>query len=197
MSIEQAIRNAEKHKSKITDLATLTGGLGSPKVWHLLNNLGADSLVYLEIGAFMGASLMATMEGNNLEAYTCDDFRMKPTVKNHFFQNTKKLKFTFFEQDCFTIDRSKIKPVDFYFFDGEHTYDAQYKALTYFIDCMKDEFILVVDDWSNKPVKEGTFDAIRDLKLDIRECHILGDGSFKDRHGWWCGLGIFKLKKTC
>ncbi len=192
------VKNAERHLSKLDSkyMGRLTGGLGSPKVWHLLNNLGAQSKVYLEIGSFMGASLMATLEGNDhLTAYTCDDFRLKPTIRNHFFQNTKHYVFKFFEQDCFTIDRSQILPVDLYFFDGEHTYEAQYKALTYFIDCMDDECTFIVDDWTMKPVQEGTWDAINDLGLIVKECTIVGEGKIKDRDGWWSGLGIFKLKK--
>lgn len=197
MNIKQAIKDAENHKSKIPQsyFSHMQGGLASEKMWHLLNNLAAQAESYLEIGTYMGSTLMAALYDNNIKATAVDNFCMKPHTRNHFFQNTKGLNFTFIEQDCFKIDRSTIEPIDLYFFDGEHSYSSQYKALEYFLPVMKDVFVFVVDDWTNTPVKNGTMDAIRDLKLTILECEIRGDGKQKDKSGWWCGTGIFRLKK--
>jgi hypothetical protein len=198
MDIKTAIEKGEDLRSKIPKdyYAKLTGGLGSPKIWHTLNNLCAESDTYLEIGTYMGASLMAALYGNDVKAYAVDNFCMKPNTRNHFFQNVKELTFTFIEKDCFKIQPSEIPDkIGLYFFDGEHTEAAQYKALTHFLPMMKDEFVYVCDDYNNKPVQEGTINAIRDLGLKVVE-HEQRTGAFtKDRAGWWCGISIFKLRK--
>lgn len=195
--IKDAITNAENLHSKIPTsyFDHMQGGLSSQRIWHLLNNLASKSTSYLEVGTYMGSTLMAALYENPIYAVAIDNFCMKPTTRNHFFQNTKKLKFEFIEDDCFKVDTGKIKPIELYFFDGEHSFESQYKALVHFIPCMKEEFIYVCDDWTNSAVKEGTHKAIEDAKLTIVESYVLGDGKQKDREGWWCGLGIFKLRK--
>jgi hypothetical protein len=196
MNITQAFADAEQLKSKIpaSYIDSLTG-LASPKVWHLLNNLCAQADSYLEIGTYMGSSLMAALYGNNTAATAVDNFCMKPHTRGHFFANVKHLKFTFIEQDCFTIDTRKIKPVDLYFDDGRHEYEDQYKALAHFLPAMKDEFVYICDDWNNSPVQEGTFKAIEDLGLDIVEMEERKNKLMKDKDGWWCGIVVFKLRK--
>jgi hypothetical protein len=197
MDIRNAFERAEREESKLTaEFIQTLNGLSSPKVWHLLNNLAAQSTTYLEIGAYMGSSTLAALTGNNVKATVVDNFCMKPKVRGHFFKNTEKLTFDFIEQDCFTIDTSRLTPFDLYFFDGEHTYDAQYNAIRYFLPCMKNEFTYIVDDWNNSPVQNGTKDAIRDCGLEIVDFIERKNNLMKDKAGWWCGVAVFKLKKA-
>jgi hypothetical protein len=197
MNIEQAFKDAEKLKSKIPNeyLDKLTG-LASHRVWHLLNNLASQSDSYLEIGTYMGSSLMAALYSNeHVKATAVDNFCMKPKTRNHFFQNVKNLKFTFIEKDCFKIDPTEIKDIELYFFDGEHTYEAQYNAIKHFLPCMKNEFTYVCDDWNNLPVRQGTFDALSDCGVEIIEFEERLNDRMKDKDGWWCGIVAIKLKK--
>jgi hypothetical protein len=196
MNITQAFADAEKLKSKLSpEFIAGLNGLSSPKIWHLLNNLAAQSDSYLEIGTFMGSSLLAALEGNNVRAVAVDNFCLKPKVRGHFFYNTKGYTFDFIEQDCFTIDPGKIGPFSLYFFDGEHTYDAQYNAIKHFLPAMRDEFTYIVDDWNNEPVQNGTLNAIRDCSLNLVEMEVRQNKFMKDKNGWWCGIACFKLKK--
>jgi hypothetical protein len=197
MNLQLAFERSERLESKIPKeyIEKLTG-LSSPKVWHLLNNLCSEADTYLEIGTYMGSSLMAALYGNSVSATAVDNFCMKPHTRGHFFNNTKHLQFTFIEQDCFTIKPNIfVKPIELYFFDGEHTYEAQYKALDHFLSAMKNEFVYIVDDWTNQPVKEGTFDAIQKNNIDVLEMIERGEGKLKDKDGWWCGVAAFKLRK--
>jgi predicted O-methyltransferase YrrM len=197
--IKEAIKKGEAHQSKIPQsyFDRMQGGLSSEKIYHTLNNLAASSTAYLEVGTYMGSTLLAATYGNDhLYKVAIDNFCMKPKTRNHFFQNVKDLEFQFIEKDCFKVSLKEIKkPIDLYFFDGEHSYEAQYNAIEYFLPVMADEFIYVVDDWSNGPVKKGTFDAIRENGLTIMDFEIRGDGKLKDKDGWWCGFAMFKLKK--
>jgi hypothetical protein len=197
MDIYNAFERAEREESKLPkEFIEKLNGLSSPKVWHLLNNLAAQSETYLEIGSFMGSSLLAAIHNNTVKATAVDNFCMKPKVRGHFFYNTKGYTFDFIEEDCFKLDPSKLGPFDLYFFDGEHTYSAQYNAITYFLPAMKDEFTYIVDDWNNEPVRNGTFDAIKDSGLKVEDFVQRKNNLMKDKAGWWCGTACFKLKKS-
>src|SRR5688572_4828452 len=197
MNIKQAFDDAENLKSKIpAEYIVKLTGLASPKVWHLLNNLCSQADNYLEIGTYMGSSLMAALYGNDhVSATAVDNFCMKPHTRGHFFNNTKHLTFRFIEQDAFTIKTKDITPIDLYFYDGEHTHEAQYKALKHFVPAMQGEFVYVCDDWNNSPVREGTFEAIKDCNLEIVSFTERKNSLMKDKSGWWCGIAVFKLRK--
>lgn len=194
--IKEAFEQAERHKSGLSeDFVNSLTGLSSPKIWHLLNNLGKQSTSYLEIGTYLGSSLMAVLQGNDINAVAVDNFCMKPHLRNHFFQNMKPYKFTFIEKDCFEIDVKELPEIDFYFFDGEHTFESQYKALTHFVSAMASEFIFVCDDWNNTHVREATFQAIKDCNLEIVEFEERKNSLMKDKAGWWCGIFVAKLRR--
>lgn len=197
MTLREAFKQAEKHQSKLTpEYISTLNGLSSPKIWHLLNILCSESDTYLEIGTYMGSSLMAALyQNSHVNAVAVDNFCLKPKTRGHFLHNTKDLKFTFFEQDCFSIDPGKLPKFSLYFFDGEHSYESQKKAITHFLPAMKDEFIYIVDDWNNEPVRNGTLDAIDECGLDILELEERRNRLMKDVAGWWCGIAAFKLKK--
>ena len=198
MNVKQAFADADQLKSKIPIqyIEKLTG-LASPKVWHLLNNLCSQAENYLEIGTYMGSSLMAALYSNpHVSAVAVDNFCMKPHTRGHFFGNVKDLRFTFIEKDCFQIDPNQLPAIDLYFYDGRHEFEDQYKAITHFLPAMKTEFVYVVDDWNNSPVQEGTLKAIEDCKLEIVEMEEVKNKLMKDTAGWWCGIAVFKLRKV-
>jgi asparagine synthetase A len=85
-------------------------------------------------------------------------------------------------------------------YDGEHSYDSHYKALPYYIDCMDDIFIFVIDDWNWEQVRESTNKSIEDLKLKVlwkKEIKLSDDNSTThEKTTWWNGIGIFLLQKN-
>jgi hypothetical protein len=201
IDIKQCIADAEAHKSKLTEeyIAKLDG-LSSPKVWHLLNNLCAGSSAYLEVGCYKGSTLLAALYQNPIYAYAIDDFSMSPETRKDFFKNTDGAKFWFYEGDCFSFNIGDIKkPIDLYFYDGAHTGEAQYKALTHFAGTLANEFIFVCDDWDLSKMKTCTFSAVKDLGFKITEYHELKGhtaGTLEARKaGWWGGIGLVRVKK--
>ena len=201
MNIVQCIAGAEAHKSKLTEeYISKLDGLSSPKVWHLLNNLCAGAGSYLEVGCFKGSTLLAALYQNPVYAFAIDNFSMSPETRGEFFKNTEGAKFEFYEGDSFSCDLAKIKkPIDVYFFDGCHSVESQYKAISHFIPAMSDEFIMVIDDWDANKVKVGTHSALLDLKITPIEKHELKGamgGSIEERKaGWWGGLVVMRIKK--
>lgn len=201
MNIKQSIDEADSLVSKLTDeYISKLEGLSSPMVWHLLNNLCAQSDTYLEVGCFKGSTLLAALYKNPVYAVAIDNFSMSAATREEFYSNTKGAKFTFYEQDAFTFDVSKIKkPIKLYFYDGDHSSEAHYKALTHFAPALADEFVYVCDDWDLTRMKTCTFTALKDLKYKIIECHELKGktmGTEEERKAsWWGGIGIVKVQK--
>jgi len=196
--VETSIELAEQLKSKLDRPAFQAKGFTSPKVRHLLNNLGSlDGLHYLEVGVHRGATFVATNYRNQLASAVAIDnwseFEEDGKVKADFQRHTSTLltpgSYRFLEQDCFTVTREQLDaPVNFYLYDGEHSFEAQRRALTHFYAMLDDVFIFLVDDYSWDAAKAGTQDAIGELGLERLYERELTDG-------WWNGLYVSVLKK--
>lgn len=202
IDIKTAIDQADKLSSKIdTQVMSELVGLSSPRVRHLLNNLASQAKSYLEVGCYLGGTLRAALHKNeHLTSYAVDNFSMSPETRSQFFKNTDMLKFEFFEEDSFSLDVKKIKqPIELYFFDGCHSVDAQYKAVSHFLPSMADEFVMVIDDWDANKVRVGTHTAFIDYKIKPIEKYELkgasGESLEARENSWWGGLGCFKIRK--
>ena len=196
--VHTSIERADQMTSKLDRAAFQARGFTSPKVRHLLNNLGSlDGLDYLEIGVHRGATFVAANYKNTLASATAIDnwseFAENGTVKEEFLRNCSMLlepgAYRFLEQDCFTVTREQIHtPVNFYLYDGEHSFEAQRKALTHFYAMLDDAFIFLVDDYSWEAARSGTEEAIGELGLERVYEQVLTEG-------WWNGLYVSVLKK--
>jgi len=200
--IQQAIEDANNLQSKINQEALLIGGYTSDKIRHLLNNLAGISTHYLEIGSHRGATLISALSNHLfMPSAAIDNFSElddDKTVENELLNNIDKFlpyqKPVIYKQDCFSVIDNLLpqiedKKFDLYLYDGNHSYESQKKALTYFIDCMADEFIFCVDDYNWHDVSTGTQDAIKELGLTVLFERALVTTE------WWNGFAIFLLKK--
>jgi len=196
--------NAENGISKIDDNLKLMEGMSGIKTRHFYNNLlTLENSRYLEIGTWKGSSVCSAMCGNSSDVLCIDNWSEFGGPKSEFIENLKKYKgdnnVEFIESDCFQVDISTIGKFNIYMYDGNHTYESHYKSLTYFIDAMEDEFILIVDDWNWIDVQNATIDSINDLKLNVlwnKEIKLNNDGiTTHDKDGWWNGISVFVIKK--
>ena len=198
--VESALRDAEMNTSLISsDIINMEGMTGT-KTRHFYNNLlRMPHATYLEIGTWKGSSVCSAMYKNNATVICIDNWCAFGGPKNEFMENFNKYKgdnnATFIEQDCFKVDVSSLPKFNLYMYDGEHTYDDQYKALTYYYDCLEDIFIFVVDDWNCPTVRRGTRDAISKLNLkNLNEKEIFTPcNAVKD--SWWNGMVVYVLQK--
>jgi len=204
--ILNSILKAETQQSKL-DFKTLNlEGFSSYKIRHFLNNLlEIPNTNYLEVGTFKGSTFAAALYKNNInDAYAIDnftEFEEYGEIKKDFLRATKDFKFTFLEEDCFSLDLNKIKnKINIYLYDGRHLYEDQYKALEYFYPILEDEFIFLVDDFDPydenwEVVEKGTRDAIKDLKLKtLFQMHLKSTGR-NAMDSWWNGYYVSILKK--
>ena len=94
------------------------------------------------------------------------------------FENFKgKNKAEFIEANCFDLDVQKLPKFNIYMYDGNHTQDSHRRALTHFIGALDEVFIFVVDDWNWDAVRSGTYQALKDLKIEVLFAHEI-------RHTW-------------
>lgn len=181
-------------------------GYSGKKYKRFANTLLSQPVVrsYLEIGVLGGSTSIAGLYGNasRLNYWNIDNFCLSSVLggsENIFTTNwkahIKDCPPNLINEDCFSVDMKShgIKNVDVYFYDGEHTEEDQYKALTYYYPAMSDSFIYMVDDWGWAKVKAGTYRAIQDMKFKV-SMFVERTGA-DDHNGWWNGCGIFVLSK--
>lgn len=196
--IEDAIKKAEKEESKLTPETFEAPGFTSPKIRHLLNNLGEmPESHYLEVGVHKGATFVASNFKNNfLSSVAVDnwsEFAQDGETKKEFIKYTEKLlvpnAYKFYEQDCFSLTKNELpNPINFFLYDGCHSYESQMKALTYFYPLLDETFMFLVDDWNWTDPQKGTRQAIKELDLKILFEKELTDG-------YWNGLFVSLIKK--
>jgi hypothetical protein len=174
---------------------------------HFYNNLlTMKGARYLEVGTYKGSSVCAAMCNNTAKVVCVDNWSEFDGPKEEFLANYKKYKgkndATFIEQDCFTLDTANLGKFNIYMYDGNHSSDSHYKALSHFIPCLDDTFVFIVDDWNWDQVRNGTLDAIRDLGLSVlwkKEIRLTNDGSHTEvneaKATWWNGIFVCVLQK--
>jgi hypothetical protein len=205
--IDNAYLNAENNISKITDDIINMDGMSGLKTRHFYNNLlNNDDIRYLEIGSWKGSSVCSAMCNNKANIVCIDNWSEFGSPKDEFLINFNKFmgqnNATFIENDCFKIDISTLPKFNIYMYDGNHSVDSHYKALSYYYDCLDDIFIYIVDDWNNEQVRNGTIQAIKNLNLKIKyekEIRLTFDNSHTPidiaKATWWNGTYIVILEK--
>ena len=73
--VKASLEMADNERSKITEREREMHGLSSVRLKCLINNLcAAESVNYLEVGTYKGATLIAAMRGNDINATGIDSF---------------------------------------------------------------------------------------------------------------------------
>jgi hypothetical protein len=203
--IELCFENAEKKISKITNEIINMDGMSGVKTRHFYNNLmSLDDARYLEIGTWKGSSVCSAMCENAATIICIDNWSEFGGPKDEFVRNFAKYRgknqAQFIEQDCFTVDVSKLPKFNVYMYDGNHDKENHSKALHHFYNCLDDVFIFIVDDWNWPKVREGTHDAIKALNLKVLYHREIFTPVSPLRppcgHSWWNGIYVAILKKN-
>ncbi len=232
-AVEHAIAAAVRHESKLTAFHAALEGMSSFKGRHLLNNLCdlmAEDLPlltsprrarYLEVGSWKGSTLCAATFSNDIDALAIDNFSQfetttfgvdrrhpRESVKQNLALNrlfsVPQFSAAIIDGDCFKVDPTGIGLFDIYLYDGEHTFDAHYRAFTHFAPALQDTFIAVVDDYRNLPedgTHQATEKAFRDLGWRVEQDWFLweecdGTDMGRQKDGWWNGLRVSVVSKS-
>jgi hypothetical protein len=213
--VKNAISNAQLYQSKLNNNILQMHGMSSPKVRHFLNNVISFKSRYLEIGCWRGSTFVSTLYKNSPEvAFAVDNWsefndsnmqlcNFDPIVghpRDVFKQNVYKYlhcNINIVEGDCFQIDPHQygIENINTFFYDGEHSFTSQQRALTYYYNYLAECFIFIVDDWTVPHIQEGTKDGIKESNLQVLYEYEGVPIKRQDVENWWEGLYISVLRK--
>lgn len=193
-------------RSKLSQDQFDVGGFIAPNNRHFLNNIGSMSEHYWECGSHAGSSLVSAVYRNyNLKSATgVDNFSLfsdGQDIRSVFYNNADrhiKGRYRMLERDYFSItEKDLVAPIDFYYFDGAHDYESQYKGITHYAPLLAEEAVIIVDDASWLDPNRGTMDGIRDSKLNVHYMMTLWSGIESDcsDRGWWNGYFVMLVNK--
>lgn len=204
--IREAIFYAEQRQSKLTPLAFSVPALSSLMLRALMNNLGAISTRYGEIGVHKGGLFCSAIykNPNLISATAIDNWASDETNEdktepqfdeNVLITKSSDIEITKIKRDTFEVRPDELSgPIDLYLYDAAHDEESQYNALLHFLPAMADEFIWCVDDLDFPEVRSGTVRALKDAPVEILFAQeFLGNDH--DNMGAWNGFFVALLKK--
>lgn len=202
-SIARALRGEAYFDSEVLDVL----GFATPTMRRMFSNLcHMEGLTYLECGTYAGATLSAATNNNPVRAIGIDNFCQTwhpgRDIKAEFTANKDRFApaSSFIEGNCFNPAclASVGTGIDILYFDGDHTHDAQARALPYFLNALADTFLFIVDDYNWPDVKNGTEDGLNAVSSKasvIRDWQLIGE-AHQDDPVWHNGIALFLCKKT-
>jgi predicted O-methyltransferase YrrM len=181
-------------------------GLTSSKVQKFINGICSHANSYLEIGSYLGATSVAALDGNNLNAYFVDRWdqpiqtarddlgELPENNKETFISNVKRHKgnntINIFESDLFDVDISEMKDIEVFFYDGPHDFETTSKAVQYYASTFAKEAILIFDDANFDGVVYGARDGLDKAGLLITYDKIILTSEMENVKELWNGLYI-------
>jgi hypothetical protein len=167
----------------------------------LLQALGPSPVRYLEVGVFLGATLISALHGNpHVSAIAIDNWSEFGGPAEEFIDNVSAwvpdANLRVIEQDAFKVDLPPAS-VDVFLYDGEHTHASQENAITHFWDALDGVAIVIVDDWNWPYVRSGTVSGLETMlgpgtSVWTKQVRSRVNG---DVDGYWNGMGVFVINK--
>jgi hypothetical protein len=164
---------SEAH-SPLPDEIRQIEGMSGQKYRSLINQLvgSISDARYLEIGSWAGSTAAAALYGNTVKALCIDNWSEFDGPQELFFANIKKvltpnIQLNVIERDFRAVDYNDIRSFNIYLFDGPHAEKDQYDGIMISQPALANPFILIVDDWSWRWVRLGTFQALLDARYRI------------------------------
>ena len=157
------------------DLLTIPGMSGR-RYRLFINNLCTSGTFtnpvrYLEVGAWQGSTLCSAIHANNVRATVIDNWSEFGGPRAEFFANLARFKgdaeVTVLEQDFRTVDFAALGQHEVYLFDGPHEAKDQHDGIALALPALASQFVLIVDDWNWRRVREGTLRAAKSLGLKM------------------------------
>lgn len=199
--IGNAIMRAQKGESAIAPWVLKVTGFSTPTMRRLVNNLMdvKKDLIYLEAGAYCGGTACAAVSNRpNVTGYVYEDFSQPfelDTVEEQLRENLEKTEnMTLIEGDFFKSELPEGL-IDVFFYDGEHSQEAQAMALPYVVDHLAPVCLMLVDDYNWVSVSQGTKQGLAAVKekVEVAARWILQGEAKADDPIWHNGLALFLL----
>jgi len=198
--INDCLTKSNNNDSNINEDVLNYKGMSGNKTRHFYNNVcSMPDCRYLEIGTYHGSSSISALYKNKINAVFIDNWSLFDGNKDIFYDAINKYNtgstVKVFDCDCWKVNLNEIEnKFNVYLYDGGHSYEEQYKAISYYHTKLEQNCIILIDDWNRTEVRNGTLDALRDLNIKIKfkyeifteEPHYINGAD-----NWWAGIGIF------
>lgn len=127
---------------------------------------------YLEVGSWAGSTATAALFGNRVRAVCIDNWSLFGGPKEAFQENMRRvvddrIDFRFIESDFRTVDFASVGRFNVYLFDGPHEEIDQYDGVVLAQPALEPTYLLIVDDWNWRAVRNGTFRALLDTRCRV------------------------------
>jgi hypothetical protein len=172
--VEIALRDAIAGVGKLPESLLSLQGMSGRKYRLFVNNLISllDDARYLEVGILTGSTLCAAIFNNRVCATAIDNWSQFGAPKQQFQMNLERFRgpeagVEVIEGDFRDVDFCRIGKFNVYLYDGPHGLKDQRDGIELALPALDREFVLIVDDWNWRQVREGTMSALQALKLEI------------------------------
>jgi len=172
--LERAFYRALAVESKLPEWIRVLPGMSGRKYRYLINNLVEEvaDARYLEVGSWAGSTACSAISGNAVRAVCIDNWSEFGGPRQEFEKNIQQVlstgvRFHFVEADFRAVDFASLGRFNIYMFDGPHEEKDQFDGIAKALECLDDEFVLIVDDYNRAPVAAGTKRAIEALRLEV------------------------------
>ena len=205
-NVDKAVAKAILGQSKLSPEILALEGMSSDGIRHLLNNV--CELVggsYLEIGSWRGSTFISALYKNaDVKALSIDHHQefekveQFKTTADMLADNCKQMlvhneQYQLVTADCFNIEIDPNWKFNIYLYDGYHSYECQYQAITKFYKHLEDVFIYICDDFSCHNIEDATRSAFRDMNIEVISEHKMYGYQNVDscrKEGFWNGYYI-------
>lgn len=171
------------NREKLLPLQSIEGmsTLGYAEIISAVCGSLSEDQVYLNIGCYKGLSLVAGLITSGCRVIGVDNFSQFGGPKDEFLRNYHahaRSNSEFHDVDYVKyMETSAPDRIDFYFYDGPHRYDDQYRAIMLANHKLPKGSLIMIDDTNVPEVREATIAALDDCNrsydvwLDIRTAH--------------------------
>ncbi len=203
--VDICIARALNGESDIDKRILAIRGFSTPHMRVLFHELTKEIDTYLEVGLYCGATFISAYNPNvraiGVENYS-QDFSVS-TVKQELEFNLETFKgiaksVVLYWQDCFKVDMGMLsKNIDMLYWDGEHSFENQRKAMSHYLDNLSDTALIIIDDTSWSTVRAGIDAGLEDIKdkvTIVKEWRLRGEMPNDDMR-WHNGVDLYLIKK--
>ena len=169
---------------------------------HLINQICKklkNDQLYLNIGCWKGFSLIAGMIETNCQVIGVDNFSEFGGPKETLVQNFNKYKniklHKFYELDYidfFNKFEKEKKSINFYFYDGEHSYKNQYENLILVDQFLANDAIIMIDDINFIDVENASKDFVSKYSKNYKILREIKTANNHCHPSYWNGLMFIK-----
>lgn len=157
----------KKELSSLSNVEGMSTAANCYLINEICKSLNKDEL-YLNIGVWNGLTYFAGLINTTCKAIGVDNFSQFGGPKDNFLNHYEKYKredSKFYDIDYIEYFKTHKDKIDFYFYDGHHSYDNQYKAIIQAAPFLKKGSLVLIDDTNGEAPKNATLNAFKDLNL--------------------------------